>query len=267
MAPRPSPKEAALEKLIELQTLSREDWLEVADQDEDDNSFDETVLAEFETAWSQFLRENPSALFTTGREQRISELQKEADKVLRSQEKMESEFKTQIAFFQWGQEMAEKKFTTKIHETLERQQKGRELLAEKIQALDKIERIHEETRPWFHFMQELDRLVEEQEPSSSSKDPASRKVAHPSARALLLARTGRNKHSKDKFDWRASRIENALLTAHTSMLHKEIERYETMLAVNEEVGQFLTDLDIGTILKGNEGSAIPGSPDDHHIRK
>lgn len=259
--------------LREQQRLTRNDWLEVADQD-DDNSFDAAFLEEFETAWSEFLSEQPSDhnLLNFPQEPRVLELQKEADAVLLSKIRMEKEMKQQIEFFRWGQEQSEKKFTNKIQETLEEQQKQRELLAGKIAALDQVERIDEETLPWFHFMKELDRLVEEKE--VISKDSTSRKVARPSARALLLAKCGHphnnNKHHQlrgDQLEWRASRIDHELMTVHSGMLQKEIERCETMLAINQEVGQFLNDLDIWSILKATDGSATSNSSGGSNQKK
>ena len=249
--------------LREQQRLTRNDWLEVADQD-DNNSFDAAFLEEFETAWSQFLSEQPSdhTLLNLPQEQRVLELQKEADAVLSSKIKMEKEMKQQIEFFRWGQEQSEKKFTTKIQETLEEQQKQRELLAGKITTLDQVERIDNETLPWFHFMNELDRLVEEKQ--VISKDATSRKVARPSARALLLAKCGYPHNNKqhlrgDQLEWRASRIDHELMTMHSGMLQKEIERCEKVLAINQEVGQFLNDLDIWSILKATDSSATSNS--------
>ena len=294
-----SAEAVALHKLIDQQRLTCNDWIDVADQD-DDNSFDAAFLEEFENAWSQYLLrlqtknqqqqqqeqekhstspehcqpQLPSLLMTSRqRGQHIVELQTEADAVLQSKIKMENEMKQQIAFFHWGQEQSEKKFTKKIQATLEEQQKERERLEGKIAALEQAERIHEQTLPWFHFMNELDRLVVEKDVISKNNDAStSRKVARPSARALLLARSGpRSSNSSsqhnpshgraaaDKLEWRASRIDRALLTAHAAMLHKEIERCETMLAIHKEVGQFLTEHDIWSILKGSDGDSHDSS--------
>ena len=269
----------ALQNLIrEQQKLTRNDWLEVADQD-DDNSFDAAFLDEFETAWSQFLSEQQPSdplhnLLNLQQEQRVIELQNEADEILRSKIKMEKEMKQQIAFFHWGQEQSEKKFTSKIQETLEEQQKQRELLAGKNDALDLAERIHDETLPWFHFIKELDRLVEEKE--VIAKDSTNRKVARPSARALLLAKCGNSHHKRhlrgDQLEWRASHIDHALMKTHSAMLQKEIERSETMLAINQEVGEFLNDLDIWSILKASDeaastSSGLSGTKNEHRSHK
>jgi len=196
--------------------------------------------------------ENPTALLAK-RDQHIIELQNEADSLLQSKQKMEGEFKKQIAFFQWGQDMSEKKYTSKIQATLEEQAKLRESLAEKIEVIAQVERLQDQTLPWFHLMKELDRLVEEQEPN---KESLSRNVPQPSDQALLLAKS--SKH-KDNCELRAKRVDHALLATHASMLHKEIERYEKLLEINEELGQFLKDLDIWSILKNSAGSASASS--------
>lgn len=262
--------------LLKLQALTREDLLEVAN-DDGDASFDEAFLDEFETAWTQFLREKKNPTIGAApcqREQRIAALQKRGSQLQQSKDAMEREFQKQIAFFQEKAIESEQLYATEIEEAVQQQLELREKWTAKLQANAAIETLQEQTLPWFHFVNELDRLAaaataNNNLPGSHQQQPSDEinghKVARPSARAMLLcqqqgnspppppppldhANNGTHQQQQEQL-LRANRIDHALMTTHVSMLHKEVERYEHLLNINKDVGGLLTELNVWSILQ------------------
>ena len=272
----PSNLTAARVQMLEQQALTREDLLEVVDD------FDPEFLVEFERAWTRFVRskkddDNPITTIAGQRQERIADLQEQCLDLQKTKDKMEQEFENQIAFLRHGRNASEETYIRQMRRHRAEQQAVQKELTEHLDSAKKIERFQEQTLPWFHFMNELDRLAstfgdnDKDETKNKKTENSNLKIARPSPRAQLLLHSSPIQQNPKKGETaaavapsqeqlRAIRIDNALLKTHVSMLHKEVERCELSLDLREQVvGKFLTEHNVWSILspqqqqQGNAG--------------
>jgi len=273
---------AARVQMLEQQALTREDLLEVADD------FDPEFLVEFERAWTRFVRskkdhDNPITTIAGQRQERIADLQEQCLDLQKTKDKMEQEFENQIAFLRHGRNASEENYIRQMRRHRAEQQAVQKELTEHLDSVKKIEQFQEQTLPWFHFMNELDRLAStigdnDKDETKNNTENSNLKIALPSPRAQLLLHSSPNQHHPKKKgetaagagapsqeQVRAIRIDNALLKTHVSMLHKEIERCELSLDLREQVvGKFLTEHNVWSLLspqqQQQQSNAGEGSP-------
>lgn len=135
-----------------------------------------------------------------------------------------------------------------MQEAMDKPRAVHDELSKKLDAVARADQLQQQTLPWQHFIKELDNLISKQDGNSTASSEKSSKVAKPSARAVFLTEQTTTGLPTDA-QLRAYRIDHALLTTHVSMLQKEIERYEKLVESQEDVGKFLTDHDVWSILK------------------
>ena len=229
---------APLSEILSIR-LAKEDL-----EEEEGSTCDEKFLEKFEIAWRCFLRDRP-ALLEGHRGKRISQLQQQVKNLKASRESEELELKRQIAFLHSSNEALEEQYKQKLKEVKEKQHVVQDKLEKKLDAISHLEQLQQQTIPWQHFLSELNRLaVQKQQnelvPSNGELAAIDSKVAKPSARAMLLAAQTITDSESD-VQFRACRIDNALLATHVTILQKEIEQYEKMVECREFAEKLLSE--------------------------
>lgn len=234
-----------------VQPITRE---EVTD---DLRAFESKVaLAAVEDAWKHFLRLVPDEeLPKSKRTERIDSLKEQIADITESKDRIEHELRKQLDFLQKSHQEIENNFDEEmraadkqkrlIHQEVEQQQH----LTRKAEALQK------QTLPWFHFLEEINSAVAQQERCESSALSNILSIASsgnlesrgpkPSGRALLLQKSEHKEKHDDvahpEYHLHAHRIDHALLTNHVQALRREIERMEILASTQDYCSGFLNE--------------------------
>jgi hypothetical protein len=273
-------------KEIEAVTITAEDLQE----DENVAVFD--IYHEFESAWVDFLMtttsdtakpEKPHMLQGTTA-QRITDLQVKAKDMSDSKAGVETELRRQLNEIKKSRKDLERQYGPLLDAETAKQERIREQISTKIATLHKSMATLEETAPWMHFIQELDRVIlndtmaatavssprhshpqhalsphnqkhhrhhqQQQQPhmDAATTTPIAPPVAKPSARALLLAGTTSLADHPQQLA-KACQLDNALLRTHVKVLMAEIKRHEDLSPLLKEAGDFLTEHNVWKIMK------------------
>ncbi|KAL3932264.1 MAG: hypothetical protein SGBAC_010934 [Bacillariaceae sp.] len=227
---------------------------------------DAEILEEFETAWIQFLRQNPEKL--RGRqEKRIIKIRKEQDAILQSQKKVEDELKLQLEFFEESREELEENFPRSMDAEQENQKEMRDVLDAQLHTAAVADHNLSLTLPWEKFFYNLERLAAREEiqpmPSGLTTDSGKQALV-PSTKAQLLLRKQEDKADDATpdlhFVLHAYQMDEALMKAQSNMYKLEIERYQKTIENLAVTGEFFKEHDVWTILqKGDDDTTVAAS--------
>jgi hypothetical protein len=234
--------------------------LEASELDYEVTEEDQDFLIDFQDAWTKFLLERPELVPKGQLGQRIESLHQQSDYERATDEAVHLELKKQLQFFTSSRESLENLFTFKLNEAMERQRELHDELQTKLDTVALADQLQNQTVPWMHFLQQLDRLNEAKtaEAAAAATDkpeeelPSNRAVK-PSARAMTLT----DLSSGDSADvlLRAYRTDHALLTTHIAKSQKEIERYAKLIQSQEVAGLFLTEHNVWSLLSNKPEDA------------
>lgn len=218
-------------------------------EDTPESECDEKFLEEFENAWKDFLSNRP---FRCKRFDHIIDLQTQLMTLKQDNSKMVKDFQKQIKFLDRGKTVSEKEFSEKIQGVLQEEKRMKDAVNERIESVKWLQALQEQTLPWFHFMRELDRLAEVHHKNDEAS-PSANKVSRPSARAKFLAAGVSRAESPSQHQLGECLVDNALLTTQVQMLHREVERCQTLMEINETtICKFLAKNNIWNILETKE---------------
>jgi hypothetical protein len=253
-------------KEIEAVTITAEDL------QEDENIAVYEVYQEFETAWVEYLKTRPQqpTMLHGPTAQRITDLQARANAMSESKTCIETELKKQLNEIKKSRKDLERQYSPLLDAETAKQERIREHISTKIATIHQSMATLEETAPWLHFIQELDRIILDDTlaaAAASSSHPHHRHqqhqynvdattttttiappVAKPSARAILLAGTTSLADHPQQLA-KAIQLDNALLRAHVKVLLAEIQRHEDLAPLVKEAGEFLTEHNVWKIMK------------------
>lgn len=226
-------------------------------------------LERFEDAWKKFLQTLPDKDLPRGNSgSRLEYALAQIEKLEKSKQDVEQELQDQLKFFRESREKMEDKFDAKLREASLKQRSIQEDLNEQLEMVSKVEELQIQTIPWFHYLDELNELVdadsddeddydfEEIEGEHKTNELLSHAVK-PSKRAMLLSLSkccvDNNIDSTNNM-LRAFRVDRAMLRTHISMLKKEIQRTEYLSISQERIAQFLSKHKVWNCMK--KGSSI-----------
>lgn len=208
-------------------------------------------LGKFEKAWKEFVNKQTKENLPKGkRECRIENLQAEAREILTYRENLEGELREQRDFIRDSLVKSEDTFERKVRAEKRVQRAIHVEISQQLEYADKVHTLQKETLPWFHFLEQLNDNIEQDEESTSHENVNS--AIRPSKRGFLLSRV------KDKHDLapaaelRAYRTDHAIMSVHVQMLTKEIERCEKLACLRKYASTFLNDQDVTDILEEYE---------------
>jgi hypothetical protein len=238
--------------------------LEASELDYEVTEEDQDFLIDFQDAWTKFLLQRPDLVPKGKIGQRIEALHQQTDYERATDDAVHLELKKQLQFFTSSRESLENLFTFKLNEAMERQRELHDELQNKLDTVALADQLQNQTVPWMHFLQQLDRLNEAKTAEAAAAAdkpeeelPANRAVK-PSVRAMSLTDVG----SGDSADvlLRAYRTDHALLTTHIAKSQKEIERYTKLIQSQEVAGLFLTEHNVWSLLsnKAEDASTTTG---------
>jgi hypothetical protein len=257
---------------IQIAPLTRDDLML---EKPDDFVVDEVLLEAFEAAWIEHLNGPAATTATTaaqppplqGRhEERILKLQQEAEALKQSKDSVEAELKRQAAFLRASRDEMEASFTAKLQQAADEQAAIRTKLTSKLDSVAMTSTLAQSTVPWLQFVSKLDECISSSDspnnhPSPEDDDWSSKiGIGKPSARALFLARSLLRKSDGDKtassdapftmqqLHSAAYRIDQVLLKRHVQMLEAEIDRYERLGDLHQDVGVILNEARVWDIL-------------------
>lgn len=242
--------------LIDAPRLTKEDLdKQYSDQDAE-------ILEEFETAWIDYLRQNPEKL--RGRqEKRINKLRKKQDEILEKQKKVEEELKLQLEFFEESRQELEENFQVAMKAEQENQKEMRDVLDAEVHTAAVADHNFSMTLPWEKFFYNLERLAAREGiqsmPSGLTTD-SGRQALVPSTKAQLMLQNESEddpQHPDLHFVLHAYKMDEALLKAQSKMYELEIERYQKTIENLDVTGKFLQEHNIMTILnKGDDDTTV-----------
>lgn len=214
---------------------------------------DESVLniyQDFEDAWVKFLLEDcPDNVVVGATADRIQELQKKAKAGSESKAKLEKELKEQMNTIKKSRKELEREYSPLLDAEKAKQDRLKESIEGKINLIQDSIKTMEDTAPFLNFLRELDRTASDHD-DNHRRTTAVPPIAKPSLRAMALANTTTLDDPNELA--KACKIDNALYRAQIIALQNEIERYETILPLLEEAGQFLTEQNVWKIMKEGE---------------
>lgn len=225
---------------------------------------DAEILEEFETAWVNYLRQNPEKL--RGRqEKRINKLRKKQDEVLEKQRKVEEELKLQLEFFEESRQELEENFQRTMEAEQENQKEMRDVLDAEVHTAAVADHNFSKTLPWEKFFYNLERLAAKEGiqpmPSGLTTD-SGRQALVPTTKAQLMLKKEDGEeeeegHSDLHFVLHAYQMDEALLKAQSKMYELEIERYQKTIENLDVTGKFFQEHNIWTLLKkGDDDTTI-----------
>jgi len=235
--------------------------LTTEDLDKKYSDQDAEILDEFETAWVQFLRQNPEKL--RGRqEKRINKLRQKQEENLEKQKKVEEELKLQLEFFEESREELEENFQRTMTGEQENQKEMRDVLDAEVHTAAVADHNFSLTLPWEKFFYNLERLASREViqpmPSGLTTD-SGRQALVPSTKAqLMLKKEDDDENQLDlHFVLHAYQMDEALMKAQSKMYELEIERYQKTIENLEVTGNFFHEHNVWTILKkGDDDTTI-----------
>jgi hypothetical protein len=220
---------------IQKEELSKE-FLKVKDGE---------FLSTFEDAWMRFLIDRQSDQLPKGeRVERIESMQQKVKDLKTSKDSVEVELKRQLNFFQDSRQKLEDQFDAKMRFAMQKQRAIHQELSQQLELTDKVESLQKQTLPWFHFLEEINSLSQQEEEEEESESVAVSRAPKPSGRAMLLTKVSGKDAESGVAQLRAYRADHALLTAHVQMLRKEIQRVESLMLIQEYTGRFLTEYNV-----------------------
>jgi hypothetical protein len=284
-------------KEIEAVTITAEDL------QEDENVAVYDIYHEFESAWVDFLMTTTSDtakpekphMLQGATAQRITDLQVKAKDMSDSKAGVETELRRQLNEIKKSRKDLERQYGPLLDAETAKQERIREQISTKIATLHKSMATLEETAPWMHFIQELDRIIlndtkataavvssprhshpqhapsphhhkqyrhhqQQQQPhmDAATTTTIAPPVAKPSARALLLAGTTSLADHPQQLA-KACQLDNALLRTHVKVLMAEIKRHEDLSPLLKEAGDFLTEHNVWKIMKQQQTTTMTTS--------
>jgi hypothetical protein len=232
--------------------------LTVDDLNEEFSTQDEEMIEEFETAWIQYLRQNPEKL--RGRqEKRINKIRNQMEETTKGRKKVEEELRLQLEFFNESRDQLEANFKKTMTAETENQKEMRDELDDDINTAAVADHNFSLTLPWEKFFYNLDRLVAKEGIEAIPADlitDSGRQILVPSKKAVFLLE-GKDMNSPDlDFMLHAYKADEALMKAQIHMYNLEIERYEKTFKNLEDTGKFFHEHNIwGILSKGDDSTA------------
>jgi hypothetical protein len=244
IAPAMVPKFSPLAPLSTIHSvpLSKDDLI----TEENEDTIGDDSIETFDAAWGKLVHER--GCFNGTHEGNIEALQQEALRLKNSKDDIKAEFTRQTVFVRNNRNEMEASFKVKMEKIMTNQGISESKAHAKRDTIDTMSKSASITLPWQHFIRELDRLTalstktsyHQIEPTSNDSNLCNDRIAYLTS---LYQNTGRNEDSVVVLQ-RANEVENVLLREHILMLTKEIDRYESIALLQEEVGTELRKLHV-----------------------
>lgn len=208
----------------------------------------------FESAWKQFMKENPDLVPEGKRETSIKEMQEQALSRSTAHRQAKDELEKQLDFFQKSRKHLEEDFQKEIEVTRSSQRDLHESLQQKLDSVGMAEHLLLQSIPWEHFLKCVDKAAQKANSegmlvtlSKRQSGGGTDKSGTPSARAMFLMGS-MSGEDLDDVELKAYQIEHALLSTRVEMLRKEAEGYEKLLETQKMVGKWLDDNNVWTMV-------------------
>ena len=208
----------------------------------------------FESAWKEFMKENPDLVPEGKRETHIKEMQEQTQSRKRAQEQAKAELQKQLDFFEKSREGLEEDFLREIEATRNSQLETHKKLQRKLDSIGIAEHLLSQSIPFEHFLKCVDKAAKKANSegmlvtlSNKNTGGGSDKSGVPSTRAMYLMGS-MSGEDLDDVELKAYKIEHALLTTRVEMLRKEAEGYEKLLETQKMVGKWLDDHNVWTMV-------------------
>lgn len=208
----------------------------------------------FESAWKEFMKENPDLVPEGKRETRIKQMQEQTQSRSTAQEQAKDELQNQLDFFEKSREDLETDFLREIEATRNTQLETHKSLQRKLDSIGMAEHLLSQSIPFEHFLKCVDKAAKKANSegmlvtlSNKNAGGGNDKSGAPSARAMYLMGS-MSGEDLDDVELKAYQIEHALLNTRVEMLRKEVEGYEKLLETQKMVGTWLDDNNVWTMV-------------------
>lgn len=212
-------------------------------------------LAEFEQSWKNFVCSKRGKLPAGRRETYLKHLQDKVNELTATRNNVEEELNKQLAYFLDSQDSVDKDLQMKIMSEQEEYEVTEEKLKKELQDVLDASRLQEETLPWNFFLSAVDA---DAVGSLEQVDPQRYRTVKPSSRAMYLAQQHLASAKDNDVHRRAYQIDHALLSAQSTLLNKQIQRYEKTIASQERASMFLMENNVWSIMN----YTVEGNPED-----